>query len=778
MRDLRHAEGVNEPTRQSRRRRRLRIRPRLRRATLRELFTANLAIWLLALVLWDRCGLSGCPNVERLSSYQPGGATVLLDRTGSEFANLAPMEHDVVALAQLPPHVPAAFVAIEDRRFYGHGGVDLQRVIGAAAANLRAGAVAEGFSTITMQLARNVWPEELPARQRTVRRKLLEMRIAFDIERHFTKQEILQLYLNHIYFGSGAHGIASAAHNYFGKSAAGLSLSEAALLAALPKSPALFNPRRFDERARERRNLVLGRMARQEWITTEAAAAASATDLHVLRDPPVRTSSREPIAAQFAEAVRRILEEELGQAVYTRRLQVHTTLDRNMQEIAERELNRQLESIEAGRYGSFDPHAEQVAADSGTQALQGAVVVMEADSGDVRALVGGRDHDASQFDRATRARRPAGTAMQPFVYATALAQGFAPSQHIADDTLRIELPDGSLWEPQNFTNDFEGHVTMREAVVEARSVPAVRLAHDAGIENIARLARRAGLRGAIADEPTFATHAAEVTPLELTAAYTMFANGGVAVRPRLVTRVLDEEGAVLWQPVPRRNEVLPAAVAYVVTDMLQDAMDEGVARPVRAAGFRSAAAGYPAATNENTDAWFVGYTPDLVTGVWVGFDQPRPIVDQTNALALAAPAWGRLMRAIYDERSTPPAWTVPAGVAARRVEPATGLVLLDGCSALADSAYEEWFIAGQEPAATCPGGAPAVDTRGAVARLGDWAARMWRRTTRLVARHFGSEEAQPVPPQSEDRFLGAPLLPRAIDLPVPVVAPDSFLPAR
>lgn len=238
-------------------------------------------------VLWQRCGLSGCPNVERLAAYQPGGASVLLDREGEEFANLSPVEHEVVELAALPEYVPAAFVAVEDKRFREHRGVDPRRVVGALLANIKARGVSQGFSTITMQLARNVWPERLPGQQRTLTRKILEVRVAREIERHFSKDEILELYLNNIYFGDGSYGIEAAARNYFRKGAEDLTLAEAALLAAMPKSPTAYNPRRFPERARTRRNLVLGLMEEQRAAEADAVAEA--------KDAPVKVRDRKSV---------------------------------------------------------------------------------------------------------------------------------------------------------------------------------------------------------------------------------------------------------------------------------------------------------------------------------------------------------------------------------------------------------------------------------------------------------------------------------------------------
>ncbi|HEU5209797.1 MAG TPA: PBP1A family penicillin-binding protein [Longimicrobiales bacterium] len=755
---------------------RTRVAAGVRRLRPRHLLLANVVVWSIVALLWHRCGIAGCPNVERLASYQPGGATVLLDRNGQEFADLSPIDHDVVALDALPEHVPGAFLAVEDKRFYEHGGVDVRRVGGALLANAGARSVVQGFSTITMQLARNVWPETLPGRERTLQRKVLEIRVAREIERKFTKNEILELYLNNIYFGSGAWGIDAAARNYFGKPASELRLSEAALLAAMPKSPVLYNPRRYPERALARRNLVLELMAEQERVSEESAAESSDVPLRVRRDPPARRDGEERVAPWFTEAVRRVLEDRLGEDVYTTRLVVHTTLDPALQRIAARQLERQLDRIESGHYGAYDGDRYTGGPPESTRYLQGAVVMIEAASGDVLALVGGRDYSHSQFDRATRARRQAGSAFKPFVYAAALQQGFAASQHILDDTLRMELEGGEVWEPVNYGGTFRGFITLRESLVESRNIPAIRLAQDVGLANIERLARRAGIRSDVPDVPSAAIGSGAVTPLELTAAYTSFANLGTAVRPRLVDHVIDGVGAVVWQSEIEEEDVLDPAVAYIVTDMLRETVDQGTGRAVRQVGFGAAAAGKTGTTNDGADVWFVGYTPDLVAGVWMGFDVPEPIIEGANGGQLAAPLWGRLMDAVYEKRPTPPEWTAPERVVELPVDPATGLVLVEGCRPERGAAITELFVAGDEPASVCPAGTPARESRGLLARLGSWLERTWQRALHVLARHIGSEDERPIPPRTEERYIGTPRLPRAVEVADPIVPADSFRP--
>jgi 1A family penicillin-binding protein len=728
---------------------------------------AILATGLLLGLLWQRCGIGGCPNVGRLTSYQPGGATMLLDAQGNQFANLAPVAHEVVSVDGLPDYVPGAFVAVEDKRFYRHNGIDFRRVGGALIADIKARRFAEGFSTITMQLARNVWPDRLPGQQRTLTRKVLEIRVAHDIERRYTKEEILELYLNHIYFGGGAYGIEAASRNYFGKPASRLDVEEAAVLAALPKSPTLYNPRRFADRSRDRRNLVLRLMAEQDIITAEEAERARGRRLGVQRDPP-RRRAETSTAPWFVEATRRILEDRFGEDVYTAPMRVHTTLDMRAQRIAESQLEEQLRAIERGSYGRYrgPRYSASTPPDAAPEYVQGAIVMMDAATGDVRALVGGRDFSQSRFDRATQARRQPGSAFKPFVFAAALGDGYAPSQLVSDSVLRLDLPGGEVWEPRNMDGEFEGLVSVRDALVRSRNIPTIRLAADVGLNQVTRTARRAGIRSDLPAVPSLAIGSAGVTVLELTAAYTAFARLGTAVPPRFVTRVENMDGDVIWLDRPQPRQVVDSAVAYLVTDMLAEAVDRGTATAVRRHGYRGPAAGKTGTTNDGADAWYVGYTPAYVTGVWIGFDRPARITSDASGGRLAAPVWARLMRDFERGRHAE-AWPVPSRIVERRVDPATGLALVDGCRPERGRARTEKFVRGNEPASVCPEGEPTMVERGFFAQVGDWFGRQWRRAGRWVTRHFGSEEPQPTPRDRD--YLGAPRLPRAVE----VEAPDE-----
>lgn len=643
-----------------------------------------LGVVLLNYSLYATCGWRGCPDAERLNAYQPGGASVLVDRNGREFGDLAPVDRRMVQLSDLPDHLPAAFIAVEDRRFFRHRGVDWRRVGGAFVRNIFAGGITQGSSTITMQLARNIFNDRLRADDRSLRRKLFEARVAKRIERKFSKQEILELYLNHIYFGNGAYGVESAARQYFGKSAAAVDLDEAALLAALPKAPTHYDPRERPARARTRRNLVLSLMAEQDVISEDAAERARNRRLGVTREAP-SLRQREANTGYFIQLVRRQLEQEFGEDLYRKRLRIFTTLDINAQRAAERALRNTLDRID------------------GDKSLQGSIVIMETLTGDVLAMVGGRDYRASSYNRAILARRQAGSAFKPFVFAAALADGMPPSQPILDAPYTF-VSDGKEWQPGNFDGRYRGRITMREALVESRNVASVRLANSVGPDAVAEMAHDAGVEAEIRNTPMVALGITEVTPLELVNAYGSFAGMGTRAEPRYVQRVENEDGDVVFETRVERDKVLDPAIAFVMTDMLADVVDYGTGTGVRDAGFRGPAAGKTGTTNDATDVWFVGYSPDLVAGVWIGYDEQKRLPGDASGGSLAAPLWGRMMREVYTTRPMPQGWIIPGDIETRLVDPESGRVLAKGCRPRSGSPREEVFLDGQKIDEICPAG--------------------------------------------------------------------------
>ncbi len=645
------------------------------------------------------CGMGGCAPVSDLDQYQAEGSA-LLDANDKPFGTLSTVNRRVVSIDSLPAYLPNAFVAIEDRRFYDHGGVDWQRFGGAMMANVKRGGVAEGGSTITMQLARNLFPDALPYTERSIRRKVMEIRVARQIERAFPKKKILELYLNHIYLGEGSYGVEAAARTYFGKPASELTLAEAATIGGLGQLPSRRNPREDRAAARKRRDIVLRAMADGGYVPVAEAEAAMKEPMRVARtgkDPKERGS-------YYVDRVRRELEERVGERFYTSGLRVYTAYDPVAQAAAEAEVGRQATAIENGAFGAFNhpkyTRGKGADDDRGTDYLQGSAVVMDARNGEVRALVGGRDYEDSKFDRIYQAKRQPGSAFKPFVYLTALEDGIAPTRRIDDAPISIPLSRGSSYSPRNYTGTFDGPVTMRDALTRSKNVVTVKLAQEVGMGRVADQARRLGITTPVPNNPAVALGSAEVRPIELVSAYATFANLGRRVTPHLVRRVESRDGEVLWEAENEGDEVLEAAEAFVLTTMLRDVVDRGTGTPVRAAGFRAPAAGKTGTTNAATDVWFVGYTPDMVAAVWFGFDRPQTIVRGASGGTIAAPVWGRIMTRVYAGRAAPAEWGAPRGVVTETVDRATGLAVVQGCPARG-ATYTEYFVNTRPPAESC-----------------------------------------------------------------------------
>jgi penicillin-binding protein 1A len=434
---------------------------------------------------------------------------------------------------------------------------------------------------------------------------------------------------------------------------------------------------------------VLTLMEQQRMIEPERAAEARETEL-AATGTAERDRSSVPVGAFFIDLVRDALEDRFGEELYRTRLRIYTTIDPVAQAAAERELRAQLERLD-GRVRS------------GAGELQGALVLMEAETGNVLALVGGRDAATSRYNRAVHGRRQIGSAFKPFVFATALQEGIPTSQLVLDAPLRLQLSRNDVWEPENYDGRYEGEVSLRHALVRSRNVPTVRLASVVGIDDVARTARAAGVTAPMDETPALALGTVAMSPLQLATAYTTFATLGTTATPRFVMRVEDTDGAVLWTTSPQTvRSSLDPAVAYIVTDILRDAVDRGTGTGVRSAGYWGIAAGKTGTTNNATDAWFVGYTPDVVGTVWIGYDRPSSLGSAATGGGFAAPVFGRVMRDVYRERPQPAEWSMPASVLQYRIDPYTGLVLQEGCQPRGGAAASELFIRDHVPATACP----------------------------------------------------------------------------
>jgi penicillin-binding protein 1A len=638
--------------------------------------------------IWPRCSGVACPSVTALRLYTPPQASQVLDRDGKLVAHLAPERRTVVPIKRIPAHVSGAFLAVEDKRFYDHGGVDYRRVGGALVRDVQTMSWDEGFSTLTMQLARNVFPEHL-SREKTLRRKLWEVVLARRIEDAFAKDEILEMYLNQIYLGGPFYGVEAASRGYFGKPVSRLDNAQAALLAALPKAPAYYDPRRNPAAALERRNLVLELMARAGVISPAEAAEAKEKPLGLV--PPAEAGGKAPY---FLAAVRRELRERFGEDAETQGLRVYTTLDPRLQATAERELVKQVRAVEAGRFGRFRGRScAQGAGGNPDACLQGLFVAIDADEGDVLALVGGRDFAGSQFDRVTQAKRQAGSAFKPIVFAAALTEGVPISTPLLGPDAVDSLGD---YRPADHVSDAQ-NVDLREALRLSSNRATVVLGNRVGADRVIRAAKDLGLTTPIQPYPSTFLGAAEVVPMELVAAYTAFAAGGSVVRPRLIRRVEDAEGNVLYESRVSKRFALSPGVAFLTTSMMRDVVDRGTGSGVRTAGLPYAVpvAGKTGTTNEGADVWFVGATPDLVAGVWLGFDKPKAILRDASGGGLAAPVWGRVMADHYTRHAPPTPWAAPSDLVPVQIDRRTGKRATAGCPQ--EDVVTEYFVSGSEP---------------------------------------------------------------------------------
>ena len=638
----------------------------------------------LAILLFVAVVALGCPPVESLRDYRPPQASLVLDSEGKLLARLAPEERIVVPLAAMSPLLVRVFLAVEDQRFYQHRGIDWRRVGGALLRDLRTLSFREGSSTISMQLARNVFPDRL-TRARTLRRKLAEMIVARRIETTFPKDQILEMYLNQIYLGNGYYGVEAAARGYFGRSAKDLTAVQAALLAALPKAPANYDPRRFPDAALKRRNLVLREMVKAGLIDAQEEAAARKTKLR-LRPP-----EEEGGAPWFVAAVRRALHDRFGPDAETQGLRVRTTLDIALQHTAERELVKQIAAVEKGKLGAF---SGKPCAGDAEECLEGLFVALDSRSGDVRALVGGRDYRLSEFDRVTQAHRQPGSTFKPFVWTAALQAG-VPISTLLDTSQTI-----ADYAPADGQTPSDHPLNLREALRLSSNRAAVALGERIGLQPVIDVARSCGIASPIPPWPASFLGAAELTPLELIAAFAPFANGGLRLAPRFIDEVTNATGEVIWREPIEVASALPPGISFLMASLLAEVIDRGTGIAARSAlGRKLPALGKTGTTNGAQDVWFVGATPDLVAGVWLGFDKPRPIGPAATGGRLAAPVWGRIVAADSRGRPVPAPWTAPDGVEQHDIDVRTGGLATDGCPP--NQVAREYFLRGTAPANDC-----------------------------------------------------------------------------
>ncbi|MGO9084176.1 MAG: penicillin-binding protein 1A [Candidatus Sulfotelmatobacter sp.] len=656
------------------------------------------------------------PQVDALEAYRPSSITEIYDDHGRVVGSFALQRRVVASYDDFPPVLRDALVSIEDKDFYRHSGVNFWRIIGAAYRDIESGGKVQGASTLTMQLARNLFLSP----DRSFHRKVQETMLAIQIERHFTKPQIFTLYANQIFLGHGVYGFEAASEFYFSKPAKQLTLEEATLLAGLPKGPAVYSPINHPDRAQKRRNLVINAMLEDGKITAAQAAAARSAPvvLRLAHDP-------NSLAPYFVEEIRRYLENKYGaDQVHEGGLKVFTSLDVDLQNAANLAVldglaayerrhgwkgaleNVVAEGVVLDKYSHPDwddePevgayfHALVTAAGTGIATLrfgrytaalgqadvawtgqklanilkagdlcyvkilalgangaarvsleqdsgaQGALLAIDNASGGIKALVGGRDFNDSKFDRATQALRQVGSSFKPYVYTTVIDEGASPDDTILDEPISFETPTGP-YVPHNYDEKFEGIITLRRALAQSRNIPALKLADKVGIKSVIDYAERFGVTSRLPPYLPVALGSAEITLLEQTSAYSVFPNDGVRVTPRYITRVTDYEGRVLEEDFPEVKDVVSERTARIMTSMLREVVLHGTA--IGAARMPFPVAGKTGTTNDFTDAWFVGFSPTMTCGVWVGYDEKKSLGAKETGARAALPIWMNFMTA-------------------------------------------------------------------------------------------------------------------------------------
>ena len=632
------------------------------------------------------------PPVEALEYHSPPLVTRIYDDRDSLITEIFVQKRVYVSLDKLPPHLVQATLAIEDRKFWYHWGINLWSVLRSVLIDIKEMRAAQGASTITQQLARNLFL----TMEKTLPRKIKEAVLAVLIERYYTKEEILEMYFNQIYYGSGAYGVEAASQIYFGKSVDELSIAEAALLAGLPQSPSRYSPFRHPDLALRRRNTVLDAMVDAGYLPRDSA--------EVYKKMPIVLKTEEKPkgeAPYFVELVKRFVKEMFGgESITGRGLSIYTTLDLPLQRCAEQAISNWLKRLE--KRFELTP-MEEVIANRGKDSvdveyLQAAMVAMDPHTGEIKVMIGGRDFWDSQFNRAYSAKRQPGSAFKVFLYTAAIDNGFNPSDLILDAPI-VDTINDSLYVPDNYDGKFLGSITLRRAFAKSRNLAAVRLTKRVGPQAVADYARRMGIRSKLDPVLSICLGSSSVSLLEMVNAYGTIANYGLRVNPIFIRRIEDRGGRVLYEATPREERVLSPQVAYIMIDMMKSVFNEGTAVSARWRGFYAPAGGKTGTTNDFTDAWFVGFIPSMVAGVWVGFDTPRTIGEDASGAVCALPIWVQFMKYVVDSVVGVQDFPEPPGIVHKLICEVSGKLATPKCS----KTRWEVFIAGNEPTTYCPG---------------------------------------------------------------------------
>jgi len=615
------------------------------------------------------------PQVESLQVYEPSAVTTIVSDDGKPIKSLFVERRIPVPMERIPQHLIQAIIAVEDSRFYSHFGLDFIGIARALWTDITTMSMAQGGSTLTQQLAKVLFLTS----EKTLVRKLKEAVLAINIERRYSKEEILHMYLNQIYLGEGAYGVEAAARTYFARSVFELNLAESAMIAGLPRSPSTYSPIANPDRALVRMRIVLKRLLDEGYITEAKFQDASAgffLDLAISAGDP---------APYFTELVRQQLEKQISpNLLYRGGLRIETTLNRQMQASATNAMQVGLTAYEKRRSEPID-----------SDPVQMALLALDPASGEIKALIGGRDFFSSPFNRATQAKRQPGSAFKPILYAAALSSGFTPAEIVSDIPQEIFLPGQSdPWVPVNYSGKYSGPVTIRTALEKSLNAASVDLLMRMGYQPVLDTAQKLGITTALKPYPSLALGTFDVTLKEMVSAYGIFSNGGIHAKPKLIRRVLDREGRMIWESPSHLTDVLSPIVAYQMTNLLEGVVQRGTGRRARALGRPTA--GKTGTTDDYRDAWFVGYVPGLVSGVWVGYDLPKTLGEGEAGSIAALPIWIEFMKGAL--KGIPPSdFPVAQGIELAEVDPATGLI----AGPLCPDRVVEAFLPGTLPTQQC-----------------------------------------------------------------------------
>jgi penicillin-binding protein 1A len=564
--------------------------------------------------------LSDLPKVNAIEEYVPVESSKVYSSDRQVIAEFYVERRTFIPHYEIPAHVKNAIVAIEDVRFYSHPGVDLIGIVRALIQDIRAGGMRQGGSTITQQLAKMLFLKP----EKSIKRKIREAALSIQIEKRYTKDEILGLYLNQAYFGTRSYGIEAASQTYFGKTVKDLTVAEAALLASLPKAPSQYSPFRNFDKAKERRSVVLQQMLQNKFIKREQYEAA-------MQEPiPTSPHYRKYEAPYFVELLRQQLEQKYGSGLYTAGYKIYSTIDLKMQQAAEKALTSGVKSIEKRH----------------KPGIQASLVAIDLRTGHIKAMVGGFDFWNNQFNRATQALRQPGSAFKPFVYVTAVKDGMTSEDKINDAPISFKgSRPGQMWTPKNYDGKYHGIVTLRTALARSLNTATVRLASNVGLKNVIQTARDLGIRSDLQPYMPLALGASDVTLLEMTHAYSVFAYGK---KMELIPyeRIENRDKIVIDEILPKQTDILEEGVVKELRIMLAAVVKEGTA--TRAKELKRPVYGKTGTTNDYTDAWFIGFDDNLVVGVWVGRDDHKPIGNKETGASAALPIWIEFMKQTGD----------------------------------------------------------------------------------------------------------------------------------